>query len=153
MLSQGHEVINVDESIIRTTDHRRRGWAQAKNRILVTRALRLPQISMIGAITSAGRVFFTINQGKTTSETFSLFLAKLCSKLDETDPVWRQHSTIVLDNASVHKSKETRTWFQAYGAPVMYLAPYSFKMAAVEKLFSFVKNRDMNPLTIRAYSR
>jgi hypothetical protein len=35
----------------------------------------------------------------------------------------------------------------------MYLAPYSFKMAAVEKLFSFVKNRDLNPLVARAYSR
>ena len=35
----------------------------------------------------------------------------------------------------------------------MFLAPYSFKMAAVEKLFSFVKNRDLNPLVVRAYSK
>jgi hypothetical protein len=35
----------------------------------------------------------------------------------------------------------------------MFLAPYSFKMAVVEKLFSFVKNRDLNPLVVRAYSK
>lgn len=36
------EIFNIDESIIRSTDQRRRGWAQAKNRILVSKALRLP---------------------------------------------------------------------------------------------------------------
>ncbi len=35
----------------------------------------------------------------------------------------------------------------------MYLGPYSFNMAAVEIFFSFIKNRDLNPLAIRAYSR
>jgi transposase len=35
----------------------------------------------------------------------------------------------------------------------MFLAPYSFKMAPVEKLFSYVKNRDLNPLVAKAYSR
>ncbi len=43
--------------------------------------------------------------------------------------------------------------FEAFGVPIMYLAPYSFKMAAVEKLFAFVKNRDLNPLVAKSYSR
>ncbi len=76
-MKAGNEVFNIDESIIRSTDQRRRGWAQAKNRILVSKALRLPQISVIAAVSSKGRVFFTINQGKTTSLTFLLFLSKL----------------------------------------------------------------------------
>jgi transposase len=36
---------------------------------------------------------------------------------------------------------------------MMFLAPYSFKMAAVERLFAFIKNRDLNPLVAKAYSR
>ena len=60
-LNAGTEIFNIDESIIRSTDQRKRGWALAKNRILVSKALRLPQISMIAAISSKGRVFFTIN--------------------------------------------------------------------------------------------
>jgi hypothetical protein len=61
VLNTGTEVFNIDESIIRSTDQRKRGWALAKNRILVSKALRLPQISMIAAVSSSGKVFFTIN--------------------------------------------------------------------------------------------
>jgi transposase len=43
--------------------------------------------------------------------------------------------------------------FKTLGLPIMFLAPYSFRMAAVEKLFAFVKNRDLNPLVARAYSK
>jgi transposase len=46
-----------------------------------------------------------------------------------------------------------RAVLEAFGLPVMFLAPYSFKMDAVEKLLSFIKNRDLNPLVARAYSR
>ena len=49
--------------------------------------------------------------------------------------------------------KASKINFEAFGLPIMYLAPYSFKMAAVEKLFSFIKNRDLNPLVSRSYSR
>ena len=59
----------------------------------------------------------------------------------------------MLDNASIHRSRAAKAHFEAMGLPLMYLAPYSFKMAAVEKLFSFVKNRDLNPLVARAYSK
>jgi hypothetical protein len=82
----GLEVINIDESIIRSTDSRKRGWCRSGKRILVSNALRLPQISMIGAISSNGRVFFSINKGTTTTLTFSHFLCNLCKKLDSHDP-------------------------------------------------------------------
>ena len=59
----------------------------------------------------------------------------------------------MLDNASIHRSRAGKAHFEAIRLPLMYLAPYSFKMAAVEKLFSFVKNRDLNFLVARAYSR
>jgi hypothetical protein len=42
VLSEGKEIFNIDESIIRSSDQRRRGWAQAKNKLLVSKALRLP---------------------------------------------------------------------------------------------------------------
>ncbi len=51
-IRNGRHVINIDESIIRSTDHRNRGWTRYGRRILTSRALRLPQISMIAAITS-----------------------------------------------------------------------------------------------------
>jgi len=85
--------------------------------------------------------------------TFSLFILDLVKHLDKNKPNWRKTTTILLDNASIHRAKETKAKFVAFGLPVMFLAPYSFKMAAVEKLFSFIKNRDLNPLVSRSYSR
>ncbi len=41
ILNQGKEIFNIDESIIRSSDSRRRGWVLAKNRILVSKAIRL----------------------------------------------------------------------------------------------------------------
>ncbi len=69
------------------------------------------------------------------------------------DREWRKKSTLLMDNASIHRAKDTRENFEAFGLPIMYLAPYSFKMAAVEKLFAFIKNRDLNPLVAKAYSK
>jgi transposase len=77
----------------------------------------------------------------------------LIEQLDNDNHDWRKTATILLDNASIHRSRAAKAHFEAMGLPLMYLAPYSFKMAAVEKLFSFVKNRDLNPLVTRAYSR
>jgi hypothetical protein len=61
LLKSGREIINVDESIIRSTDQRTRGWVRQRKRVFTSNALRLPQISMIGAISSKGKTFFAIN--------------------------------------------------------------------------------------------
>ena len=85
--------------------------------------------------------------------TFCLFMLGLIEQLDNDNKDWRKTTTILLDNASIHRSRAAKAHFEAMGLPLMYLAPYYFKMAAVEKLFSFVKNRDLKPLVGRAYSR
>ena len=82
LLKSGREIINVDESIIRSTDQRTRGWVRKGKRVFTSNALRLPQISMIGAISSKGKTFFAINQGKNNSLNFSV-------ELDSLDPDWR----------------------------------------------------------------
>jgi hypothetical protein len=153
LLGSGREIINIDESIIRSTDHRTRGWIKLGKRILASNAVRLPQISMIAAISSKGRVFFAVNQGKTNAHTFSLFLVGLCHALDGEDRNWRKEVTFLLDNAPYHRAAASFALYEALGLPLMFLGPYSFKMAPVEKLFSFVKNRDLNPLVARSYSR
>ncbi len=41
-MKEGKEIFNIDESIIRSTDRRKRGWVLGRNRLLVSKALRLP---------------------------------------------------------------------------------------------------------------
>jgi transposase len=59
----------------------------------------------------------------------------------------------MIDNASIHRSSQSLDFYEDVGLNVFFLAPYSFEMAAVERLFSYIKNRDQNPLAVRAYSR
>ena len=116
-------------------------------------ALKLPQISMIAGASNKGRVFFTINQGKNNTTTFNYFIVKLCSHLDTSGDEWRSKALFLMENASIHRSREALKVYEALGLNVMFLAPYSFQMAAVERLFSFIKNRDLNPLCVRKYSK
>ncbi len=66
--------------------------------------------------------------------TFFLFILGLIELLDNDNHDWRKKTTLLLDNASIHRSRAAKTHFEALGLPLMYLAPYSYKIAAVEKL-------------------
>ena len=96
---------------------------------------------------------FTINSGKNNSTTFMLFLIKLSNHLDDTKPNWRQNTIIMVDNAPYHRSKMMMEKYQVLKVPIMFLGPYQFKLAPVELMFSYIKNRDLNPLNAKALGR
>ena len=146
-------MINVDESVLRATDHRTRGWSPYGRRTFASHSQRLFSVNIIAAITSDGRMYFTVNRGRTRSSTFCLFIAKLIAQMDAEDPAWRENSIILIDNAPYHRSKETRDFIGSCKVPLMFLGPYQFAMAPVEKLFAFIKARDLNPLLSKAYSK
>ena len=110
-------------------------------------------MNIIAAMGSTGHVSFTINRGRTNSATLCLFLSKLTKHLDSKDPWWRASTYIMLDNAPFHRSGKTREFIERLRLPVMFLGPYQFSMAPVEKLFAFIKARDLNPLLTKAFSK
>ena len=152
-MQDGRIVVNVDESVLRATDHRTRGWCPYGRRTFSSHSQRLFSLNIIAAITSDGRVFFTVNRGRTRSTTFCLFLSKMISQLDLQDPNWRMTTIFMIDNAPYHRSKETSEFIAKARVPIMFLGPYQFPMAPVEKFFAFIKNRDLNPLMSKAYSK
>ena len=110
-------------------------------------------MNIIAAISTTGKVLFTVNRGRTRSSTFCLFLAKLIAHMDKEDPLWRASSMVLIDNAPYHRIKETMEFIARAKVPLMFLGPYQFAMAPVEKLFAFIKARDLNPLLSKAYSK
>jgi len=82
-------VINVDESIFDKTDSRDRGWWFPIDRIHQTRAERLNALNFIAGISSEGHFYYTVNFGKTNSNTYFSFLLKLVDHLESLDPNWR----------------------------------------------------------------
>ena len=152
-MNAGLDIINVDESVLRATDHRTRGWSPYGRRTFASHSQRLFSVNIIAAITTTGKVLFTINRGRTRSSTLCIFLAKVISHLDTVNPLWRANSIVLIDNAPYHRSKETMEFISRGKVPLMFLGPYQFAMAPVEKLFAFIKARDLNPLLSKAYSK
>ena len=66
---------------------------------------RLRSISLIAAVSSKGDFLYTVNHGRNNGSTFILFLVKLCEHLNSVDPVWRENTILLLDNAPYHRSK------------------------------------------------
>lgn len=94
-------------------------------------------------------MWYTINCGRTNSETFSLFLTKVCEHLDTVSLRWRKTTVVMLDNAPYHRGVVTQKIMDGLRVPVLYTGPYHFRMAPVELLFNYIKSRDLNPLRSR----
>lgn len=60
---------------------------------------------------------------------------------------------ILLDKAPYHRSKATQNFLRSVRAPIFFLGPYQFILAPVEKLFAFIKARDLNLLLSKALSK
>ena len=97
-------IINIDESVLRVTEHRKRSWMKRGKRNLTTNYERLPNVNIIAAVSNSNKFFFSVNRGQTTSQTFWYFLLRLCMELTKQDPNWRDDTVIMIDNASYHRS-------------------------------------------------
>jgi transposase len=139
-------IINIDESNITLTDYRKRGWLIKGIRNKATLRRRPASLNIIAGISNFGDLYYTINKGKNNSQTFLLFLIKLCEHLNYKLKTWRDNTVILLDNAGYHKSSEIRYEMNKLKIPLMYLGPYHFRMAPIEMFFSFMKSHDLNPL-------
>ena len=71
----GVTLINVDESVLRMTDHRTKGWSPSGRRTFNSHSQRLYSINIIATLSSDGEVNFTVNRGRTNFLTFCAFLA------------------------------------------------------------------------------
>ena len=102
------------------------------------------KVNIIAACSSRGRIWMTVNHGNNNTETILSFIFRLCKLLQDEDPEWRNHYRILLDNASYHRSNDAMAMYKELKIPVMFLGPYSFDCAAVEKVFCMIKKQDLN---------
>jgi transposase len=96
-------------------------------------------------VSNRGDFLFTVNKGINNSQTVLLFLLKLAQYLDTSKPGWRSNTVLMMDNAPYHRSIHLQSQLNELKLPIMFLGPYQFDLAPVERLFSFIKQRDLNP--------
>ena len=51
----------------------------------------------------------------------------LICELDKVDEEWRAKYLLVMDNASIHRSKVTQGFFERHGVPVLYTGSRGFE--------------------------
>ena len=153
ILKQGKRAINIDETWIGESNFVRKTWAPRDgkgNTILKTVS---PRVSMIAALDTDGRVWFTLSHANTDSKIMTLFLQSLTKVLDNETPGWQEDTVIQWDNAKYHSSEETRAVIRSLGLKVIFSGPCSYSAAPAETLFSALKlgnlNEEQKPLTKR----
>ena len=138
-------IINIDETWLNETSHIRRTWALKNGSTNVPQSSVSPRLSMITALDTDGRVWFTLYHANTDSNIMSLFLHKLKSVLDQETPGWEEDTVLLLDNAPYHISSEVKAVVRALNYKTIYTGPYSYSAAPIETLFSQLKFGELNP--------
>lgn len=100
---------------------------------------------MIAALDTEGQVWFTLSHSNTDSNMMALFLHHLIIALDSESPGWQENTLFLWDNASYHRSQETKSIAQRLGLKIIYTGPYSYTATPIELLFGSLKVGNLNP--------
>lgn len=119
------EIYWGDETGLRSSDVRGRGFAPRGETPVVTATAKYENLSMISAITNKGRVHWMIVDGTINADRFIEFLTGLCKDS-------RRKVFLVLDNLKVHHSKPVTEWLQG-------------KEKKIELFFLPAYSPDLNP--------
>ena len=134
----GPHVFSLDESAFFFNHVRIYGWSKKGTRAIIPApAVRSKRHSLLLCINTAGVVFWRLYEGSVTGELFTEFLAQL-----------PQHSTLVLDNAKIHRATNV---LKKQGLPTVkevaarqnltmhYLPAYAPLLNPVELCFNTIK--------------
>lgn len=110
------------------------GWAISGKPLNMPRPRRRGKnISMIGAICTIGMIALTRVHGSVNSDVFiEWFREEVLPCLDHDD-------VIVLDNASIHRSKAFKSFCEKEKIRVIFLPPYSPEFNPIEFAWSKIK--------------
>jgi transposase len=127
-----------DESAVRSDYHSGTTWAvRGKTPIVRTTGTR-HKVNLISAISPRGEMRFMATEGNVNAEVFIEFLKRLIANAE--DPIF-----LVLDNSSVHRSKEVRNYVVSTNGRLrlFFLPPYSPELNPDEHFWNYLKNHNI----------
>ena len=136
LLDRGKRIINVDETWLNETSFVRKVWACGDGQGNIKLNAVTPRLSMIAAIDTNGKVWFSLSHANTDCDVMAVFFQHLVQALDLDEPGWQDNTIFLLDNATYHWSSDTAKIFHQLGLQILYSGPYSFSAAPAETLFS-----------------
>lgn len=131
-IASGDDLVCIDEAGFYVGDHGRRGYAPIGQRlnITATKALRRSKFTLILAISKLGVLHYEILDHGCRKADFVRFILGL--------PV-AAGTTLLMDNLSLHKSKETVAAVKQKGCMQLFIPTYSPRFNAIENVFGTLK--------------
>ena len=128
------QFIFVDEFGVNVSMRKRYGRSAIGRRaVLRVSNLRSRNISVCAAMNIEGLLKFVHSDRSYDSAQFKQFLALVSAKLRENG---LGEVVFVLDNASIHKTREINEFVSSLGHELLFLTPYSPFLNPIENLFS-----------------
>jgi transposase len=123
-----------DETMIRTSDVRGRGYAP-KGQTPVVKNIEIKiTVSMLSAITNQGKVFWKLHEGSVNADKYVEFVKRL---------VWHKKKKLylIVDNARIHCGKKIIEWLNKnnHRIEIYYLPPYSPELNPDERVNADLK--------------
>ena len=132
--SEGADIYWGDETGLRSSDVRGRGFAPRGKTPVVEATALYQNISMVSAITNKGKVQWMFVDGSVNAERFTEFLTRLVMDAD-------RKIFLILDNLRVHHSKPVKEWIEENKKEIelFFLPAYSPDLNPDEHLNADVK--------------
>ena len=143
--SKGSEhIVYLDESGFERTSHRTHGWGPRGKKVYGERSgNKRPRTSLISAKRGNNLLAPILFEGNTDATLFNYWLKNhLFEELGSS-------STIIMDNATFHKTALTRQLIEEAGHTILFLPPYSPDFNPIEKDFAIMKRRRLKIPTSR----
>lgn len=125
----------MDESGIDDNETYSYGWGPKGQRIIhMKRSNRHRRISIISALNQTLLQAPFVFEGYCNREVFEIYLEKILA------PTLQPGQTVILDNASFHKSKKAREIIEGCQCRLLYLPAYSPDLNPIEHYWHSIKN-------------
>ena len=132
LLKTGKKIISIDETSVTETNNLHHTWQKVGSEERHCYKQAFANITVIGAITMAGRVYYSLVRGSNTAVTYAIFLEELADRLDQDEPGWRGTSVLIQDNAALHRGPAVLKAIRDNKLPIWNSAPASFCCLAIE---------------------
>lgn len=129
-------LVYIDESGIDNTEDYPHGYCQKGQRFYALKSgKKVQRISMIAALNGKKIVVPLTFEGHCNMDIFNKWFEQFLT------PILEPGQTVILDNATFHKSNKITELAKGVGAEILYLPPYSPDFNKIEHHWFAVKNR------------
>ena len=129
-------IVYIDESGFDGSCYRSHGWAVKGKKVYSDRSgKRSKRTSLLLAQSGTHRFSPFLFEGTCHAALFNTWLERCLI------PELKPEQTIIMDNAAIHKSLETRERIEAAGCHLLFLPPYSPDFNPIEKTFGVLKRK------------